>query len=73
VKKVRSNWNQLGGSMSVPSGPTSFEEVTRTLGLSPSDYQGSPELRRWVTENKNSRYVPSDLLKAWGLTVDAGL
>jgi len=73
VTKTKSGWNQLGGAIAVPSGPSSFEEKVRTLGLKPAEYLSSTELRKWVTEKMNSRYVPSDLLKAWGLSVDAGL
>jgi len=57
----------------VPSGPTLFEVTTRNLGLAPSDYQRSYELKQWAIKNKDLRYVPSDLLKSWGLTVDVRL
>jgi hypothetical protein len=49
--------------------PTSFEDAAASLGLSPRDYQKSKALQEWVARNKNSKYVPSDLLKAWGLEV----
>jgi hypothetical protein len=73
VKKGRSNWNKPGGLVHVPAGPSSSEEMARTLGLRPSEYLGSAELKQWVAANKNSRYVPLELLKAWGLAVDADL
>ena len=73
MKKVRSTWNKPGGPVSVPSGPTSFEAMARTLGLRPADYLSSVELKKWATANKDSHYVPLELLKAWGLAVDADL
>jgi hypothetical protein len=29
-------------------------------------------LRDWVRENKDRRYVPSELLAVWGLRVESG-
>ena len=46
---------------------TSFESVVAELGLSPDQYQQSLPLKKWVLQNKDTKYVPSDLLKAWGL------
>jgi len=34
-------------------------------------YISSRELRAWCEQNRNRRYVPELLLKAWGITVDA--
>ncbi len=48
---------------------SSFEEVVRALSLSPEQYADSPELRAWVERNKDIRYVPQELLTAFGLTV----
>ena len=48
---------------------SSFEEVIKTLCLSPEQYAGSAELRAWVERNKNVKYVPQDLLAAFELTV----
>jgi hypothetical protein len=48
---------------------SSFEEVVKTLCLSPEQYSGSAELRAWVERNKDMKYVPQDLLAAFGLTV----
>jgi len=45
--------------------PSSFEEIVRKLRLSPDQYLGSDQLKEWVRKNKDQKYVPSDLLKAW--------
>jgi len=49
---------------------TSFENVVRELGLSPDQYRDSLPLRQWVQVNKDQKYVPTDLLKAWGFLED---
>jgi hypothetical protein len=46
--------------------PTSFEHIVKELGLSPDEYQNSVLLKNWVRQNMDEKYVPSDLLKAWG-------
>lgn len=45
--------------------PNSFEQIVRKLHLSPDQYLGSIQLKEWVRKNKDQKYVPSDLLKAW--------
>ncbi len=45
---------------------TSFEQMVKTLGLSPNEYAASARLKEWVRRNKEEKYVPSDLLEAWG-------
>jgi len=42
------------------------------LGLASEEYEDSTMLREWAPKNKNDRYVPSELLQAWGFTVDTG-
>lgn len=51
--------------------PTSFEKVVEELKLAPEEYAKSLTLRDWVSRNKNEKYVPSDLLKAFGLEVNS--
>lgn len=46
--------------------PSSFEEIVQQLGLSPEQYETSDALKAWVRRNKSLRYVPLDLLKAFG-------
>jgi hypothetical protein len=47
--------------------PSSFESVVKMLGLSPRQYEGSDSLKIWVIKNKHNKYVPQDLLQAWGM------
>ena len=56
--------NPLGSSP--PFSRSSFEEVVRELKLVPEQYPSSLLLRDWVLRNKDEKYVPSDLLKAFG-------
>ncbi len=53
-------------------GATGFEQAVRALRLSPDQYKDSAGLKDWVCKNKDSKYVPLDLLQAWGLTVKTG-
>jgi hypothetical protein len=52
------------------SGASSFEKMVEALGLRPDQYLSSTALKEWVRSNKDDKYVPSDLLKAWGFNVD---
>lgn len=45
---------------------TSFESIVKKLGLTPEEYESSAQLKNWVRGNMHEKYVPSDLLKAWG-------
>jgi hypothetical protein len=47
---------------------TSFDHLVKILGLSPDEYENSLQLKEWVRRNKDEKYVPSDLLKAWGFS-----
>ena len=53
-----------------PFSESSFEKVVDSLKLSPEQYQSSSELREWVLQNKDHKYVPPDLLKAFGFQVN---
>jgi hypothetical protein len=53
-----------------PHGESTFERIARRLGLSPSQYASSAELKAWVRKNKDHKYVPPRLLEAWGFDVD---
>ncbi len=44
----------------------SFERMVKKLGLSPEEYEGSAQLKDWVLRNMTEKYVPTDLLRAWG-------
>jgi hypothetical protein len=44
---------------------TEFERVVARLQLEPDQYIGSQQLREWAEKNKDIRYIPERLLKAW--------
>jgi hypothetical protein len=48
---------------------TEFERVVERLKLEPDEYIGSQELRDWAEKNKDARFVPERLLKAWNLSL----
>ena len=58
------------GSVNAALSESSFDKVVDLLKLSPEQYQNSPELREWVWRNKDEKYVPSELLKAYGFRVN---
>ena len=49
-----------------PASPSAFEKVVESLRLSPDQYQSSLPLREWVRKNKDQKYVPQELLEAFG-------
>ncbi len=51
--------------------PPTFESVAQALGLAPKDYGSSIPLKEWANRNKDHKYVPVDLLDAWGLLPDS--
>jgi len=63
------NWGKEDANFGVHAGPSSFEEIVKTLRLSPAEYQHSAQLKDWVQKNKDQKYVPSTLLSAWKMTV----
>lgn len=69
--KKRGNPNWCRRESVVAVSLSSFEYEVRTLGLSPENYAGSFALRDWARRNKDHRYVPPDLLMAWGFAIDS--
>ena len=59
-----------GAANALPSSESSFERVVLSLRLSPEEYESSTELREWVLRNKDHKYVPPELLKAFGFQVN---
>ena len=49
---------------------TSFDHVVAILGIGPEQYRDSAALKEWVRQNKDEKYVPPDLLKHWGFSVE---
>ena len=70
-KRGNPNWCKPGVNSVPYTGTSSFEEVVKKLRLSPSEYEGSIHLREWARKNKEQKYVPSNLLEAWGFDVKA--
>ena len=64
------NSNRSRATSSPPFSESSFERVVDSLKLSPEQYQSSSELREWVLQNKDHKYVPPELLKAFGFQVN---
>ncbi len=44
-----------------------FERLVARLRLEPHEYVESAKLREWAEANKDVRFVPERLLKAWGI------
>ena len=49
---------------------SSFDQVVEKLNLSPSQYEGSEALKEWVRLNKDHKYVPTEVLNAFGFEVE---
>jgi hypothetical protein len=62
--------NSARSAAPLPFSESSFERVVDSLKLSPEQYQSSTELREWVLQNKDHKYVPPELLKAFGFQVN---
>ena len=60
-----SNFGKAAGD--IPNTPSSFEQMARQLKLSEKEYRGSTALKQWAQKHKDSKYVPQDLLEAWGI------
>ena len=65
------NWGKA--QTVIPAVPSSFETMVASLKLAPHQYHESPQLRDWVQKNKNNKFVPLELLQAWGFSVKAEL
>lgn len=48
----------------------SFDEIVEKMGLSPAQYESSAELKEWARAHRGQKYVPIDLLTAWGFEVE---
>ena len=68
-KRGNPNWGKPEVNNFPYAGASSFEEVVKKLRLSPTEYEGSMQLQDWARKNKDQKYVPSNLLQAWGLEV----
>ena len=59
------NWGKSEPLSLLPS-MNSFDLLVHSLGLSPDQYVCSTALRDWVLKNKDHKYVPQELLQAYG-------
>lgn len=64
------NWGKRQFVGSVGATVTEFEKVARSLKLEPGEYVRSNRLRDWAQRNKNTKFVPESLLKAWGFVAE---
>jgi hypothetical protein len=39
--------------------------------LVPDQYLRSSQLREWARRNRNSKFIPEPLLKAWGFEIES--
>jgi hypothetical protein len=47
---------------------SSFDAKVRALELSPAQYLASTPLKDWVRINRKNKFVPPELLQAWGFS-----
>jgi hypothetical protein len=45
---------------------SAFEMLTKKLGLQPEQFEDSTLLKEWARKNQRQRFVPPELLQAWG-------
>lgn len=51
--------------VSVPA-PSAFEQTVERFKLLPEQYVDSVVLKEWVWANRHDKFVPEQLLDAWG-------
>ena len=59
------NWGSGQQPRIAPAAATEFEWKLQELGLTNETCVSSVQLRTWCAQNKNHRYIPEWLLKAW--------
>jgi hypothetical protein len=67
---VQRSWGSKGIVPAPRRRAASFDELVEHMGLSPAQYESSEELKEWVRTNRGQKYVPIDLLTAWGFDVE---
>jgi hypothetical protein len=68
-KRGNSNWGKPDNAAVPYSGVSTFEAVVKKLRLTPADSEDSIQLQEWARKNKDQKYVPLNLLLAWGVDV----
>ena len=69
-RKVNRNFKKPEAIRPITYSANSFEQIVTTLNISPEEYRSSAALKEWVRQNKDQRYVPPELLEAFGFQVD---
>jgi len=64
------NWGPKGVAPGPRNKAASFDEIVENMGLAPAQYASSVQLKEWVRANRRQKYVPPDLLTAWGFEVE---
>jgi hypothetical protein len=67
------NWGKPEMMGRVEPTATEFQRVASEFNLQPDEYISSTQLREWASRNKNSKFIPETLLKAWGIEVESSL
>jgi hypothetical protein len=67
LSRGNSDWGKPDTGGPVEVSLTSIEKIVEHFGLSPDQYIRSAQLREWARTNKNSKYIPDSLFKAWVL------
>jgi hypothetical protein len=77
MSKKRGNpnwgWGTPEPNGAVTPAMSEFQHVARGFNLQPNEYVDSTELRAWASRNKDSKFIPEVLLKAWGLEAESKL
>jgi len=60
------NWCQPQPPSAYAATASEFELQTKKLALRPDEYVDSEALKEWARRNKDHKFVPSELLQAWG-------
>jgi hypothetical protein len=68
-KRGNPNWGSGQQPRIAPAAATEFEWKLQELGLTNETCVSSVQLT-WCAQNKNQRFIPEWLLKAWQMQVD---
>jgi hypothetical protein len=69
-RRENPNWGKTECGPVVPV-VTEFEKKANEYKLARDEYLQSSQLREWARRNRNSRFIPEALLKAWGFEIEA--
>jgi hypothetical protein len=67
------NWGKPEPPGAATPTVTEFEQLVRKLELRPNQYVNSTVLREWAYRNKHVKYIPENLLMAWGFVTEPTL